>query len=148
MRTSLLLVVLLFLVPAAKASDCGGLDALNSYGELVYPPIARAAHVSGPVIALVSFTAQGSVAAVHVISGPAMLRGAATAFLNTWTVNEFTGPRECAITIQFELRVQGCDQPISKIGQDPVMLVDLQHVSVRGITYMTCDPEYTVITTH
>ena len=43
----------------------------------IYPPIARAAHVGGTVIVQAIISRSGQITSAHVISGPAMLSGAA-----------------------------------------------------------------------
>jgi TonB family protein len=57
---------------------------LKSYNELVYPPIARAARVSGQVSVDFSIDAKGETAAVAATNGPAMLRDTAEKFVKSW----------------------------------------------------------------
>ena len=55
----------------------------------VYPPIARAAHVSGTVVLNVIIMTSGDVTSLKVISGPAMLIGAALNAVKTWKYKSF-----------------------------------------------------------
>lgn len=50
----------------------------------VYPPMAKAAHVSGTVILRVTITKDGSVEDLKVVSGPAMLQQAAFNAVQKW----------------------------------------------------------------
>jgi len=50
----------------------------------VYPPIARAAHVSGAVVLHAVISKDGTIKGLTVISGPEMLRSAAVSAVETW----------------------------------------------------------------
>jgi protein TonB len=49
-----------------------------------YPPIARAAHVSGAVVLHAVISKTGTIEKLEVISGPEMLRTAATEAVRNW----------------------------------------------------------------
>jgi protein TonB len=49
-----------------------------------YPPIARAAHVSGAVVLQALISKEGTIKNLHVVSGPEMLRTAATEAVQNW----------------------------------------------------------------
>ena len=49
-----------------------------------YPPIAKAARVSGTVVLQVTITKTGNVQDLHVVSGPPMLRQSAIDAVRTW----------------------------------------------------------------
>ena len=55
----------------------------------VYPPIAKAAHVSGKVVLLVELSPDGHVAKATPDTGPGMLRGAAMDAVKSWTFKPF-----------------------------------------------------------
>ena len=57
--------------------------------EPIYPPIAKAAHVSGNVALEIQVDASGHVSATKVLSGPPMLRGAAIDAVKTWEFKPF-----------------------------------------------------------
>jgi hypothetical protein len=71
----------------------------------VYPPIARAAHVSGDVKLKVQIDAKGHVVGSTAISGPAMLVGAAQDCVKQWVYETEGTPKktEAIITISFTL---------------------------------------------
>jgi protein TonB len=50
----------------------------------VYPPIAKAARVSGTVVLQATISKTGSIENLHVISGPAMLQQAAMQAVRSW----------------------------------------------------------------
>jgi TonB family protein len=60
---------------------------LISKGPLLYPPIARAARVSGTVSVEFHINNDGQTDAVTAKEGPAMLRGAAENFVKSWKFN-------------------------------------------------------------
>ena len=50
----------------------------------IYPPIAKAARVSGTVILQATISKTGTIQNLHVVSGPAMLQQAAMDAVRTW----------------------------------------------------------------
>ncbi len=50
----------------------------------VYPPIAKAARVSGTVVLQAQISKSGTIQDLHVVSGPAMLQQAALDAVRTW----------------------------------------------------------------
>jgi len=50
----------------------------------IYPPIAKAARVSGTVVLQATISKTGSIENLHVVSGPAMLQQAALDAVKTW----------------------------------------------------------------
>jgi protein TonB len=50
----------------------------------IYPPIAKAARVSGTVVLQAMISKQGTIEDLKVVSGPAMLQGAALDAVRTW----------------------------------------------------------------
>lgn len=57
--------------------------------EPVYPPMAKAARVSGTVVLSVHISEKGTVEELHVVSGPAMLQQAALDAVKTWRYRPF-----------------------------------------------------------
>jgi hypothetical protein len=79
----LFLVILLAAVCRGEARWCditgdGGND------KVLYPPIARAAHVSGTVLARITYTPQGDIKEVISISGPPLLAKFTAAQIRDW----------------------------------------------------------------
>jgi hypothetical protein len=63
---------------------------------LLYPPIARAAHISGTVIGRLHFSTSGKVEEFEVISGPIMLSRAVADQVKSWTVQtDSKGEQPC-----------------------------------------------------
>ena len=122
MRPALLMLALA--TPAlAQANTCGGLTSVTESTTLVYPPIAKAAHVQGPVILMVSFTLSGAVDHIDVINGYPMLNASATSYAQGWQANPYTGPRTCPIVITYRLSTTTSEKP-STTRSDP------QHVTI------------------
>ena len=130
MKSVLLACMLTSGAALAQTAPCG-LTSVVDGRELFYPPLARAANVTGEVIMLVSFELDGNVWKALVVSGPQMLRPAALEYVGAWKANDYSGPRTCPIVISFQLDI---NQPKGKTRQD------LQHVTVYDKTVCLCDP--------
>jgi TonB family protein len=79
----------------------------------VYPPIARAARITGAVVLNITVGAKGTVESIKVVSGPPMLQQAALDCVKQWTFKPFNkdgSPGEASgkLTINFDL---GKDNP-------------------------------------
>jgi TonB family protein len=82
MRTTFVSAVcLLFVVVVASAQQD---PVVISRGPLLYPPVARAARVSGTVNVEFKIKADGATDSVTAVEGPAMLRGAAETLVKSW----------------------------------------------------------------
>jgi protein TonB len=55
----------------------------------IYPPIAKAAHVSGAVVLHAIISKTGTIDNLNVISGPEMLRSSALDAVRTWRYKPF-----------------------------------------------------------
>jgi len=80
----------------------------------VYPPIAQAARVSGDVTIEIHAGVDGRVSSLRVVSGPAMLQGAAVDAVKKWTFKPAesdgdTAEIETTITIPFRLAGVGAN---------------------------------------
>ncbi len=71
---------------AAATRVSGGVIAGNKLAGStpVYPPIAKAAHVSGAVVLRAVISRAGTIESLSVVSGPEMLRGSAVAAVQDW----------------------------------------------------------------
>ena len=74
----------------------------------VYPPIARAAHVSGAVVLHAIISKNGTIENLTVISGPEMLRSSAITAVQQWKYKPYliNGERtevDTTITVNFNL---------------------------------------------
>jgi hypothetical protein len=138
MMRSVLFVVLMFSALACSAQQQApcGLTSMTETVAPVYPPIAKAAHVSGVVTMLATFRQDGSVETVKTLYGPPMLRQAAETFVTGWRANAYGGPRTCPVVVEFKLVDPACevDNALRTVRDD------LQHVTVSGRAWMFCDP--------
>jgi Gram-negative bacterial TonB protein C-terminal len=131
MKSLLLAFLLTSVAAAAQAAPCG-LTSVTDGKDLVYPPIAKAAHVTGEVVLLVSFQSDGGVWKALVIRGPQMLAPTALEYVGAWKGNEYGEPRTCSVVISFRL---DADQP------DSLKRLDPQHVVIYGHDPpCLCDP--------
>jgi TonB family protein len=83
MHRFFLCTLLSFLAVCAQAQSANE-PILMSYDALVYPPIARAARVSGQVTVEFQLNGIGETTSVSVTDGPGMLRGSAESFVKSW----------------------------------------------------------------
>lgn len=74
----------------------------------IYPEIARAAHVEGTVVVEATISRSGTIESLHVISGPAMLQGAALDAIRTARYQPYLlngSPVEVQTTISVNFRM-------------------------------------------
>ncbi|WP_353070325.1 energy transducer TonB [Tunturibacter empetritectus] len=117
----------------AQQPPCG-LTTITETTPLLYPPIAKAAHVGGTVIFLVSFKQSGEVENIELLSGPKMLRAPASLYVNGLRVNAYGGPRTCPMVIRYVIQQDDADLR-------PVERTDYQHVIIYAKPLVICDPE-------
>lgn len=153
MRSQIWLVGLAFLLGASSAPaqepPCG-VSTVKETTELIYPPIARAAHVQGLVILRVEFTKNGEVQHSEVWRGPEMLRARSLEFVNGFKVNPYGGSRTCLISITFRMH----DNLPASVADPQVMSAidraqgDILHYVMVGKTpplYVMSDPAGKII---
>jgi hypothetical protein len=126
----------------AQDSNCGIVQPPPLEAKF-YPPIAKAAHVSGQVILLARFDHDGNATVSRIVSGPAMLRPMAQSYIEASKAKPSTGSRECPIIVTFKLAAPtGCEmapEPATPFSQS-----DPQHVVINGQAMMICDPTSTI----
>lgn len=126
----------------AQEPPCG-IHAITETVAPIYPPIAKAAHVTGDVMLLITLEHDGSVSDAQVIRGPEMLKKSAIAFVKGWKANEYGGSRACPVTVRFELAYTTCT-----VGEsDHIFLpgtetkrIDTQHYEITALGITLCDP--------
>jgi TonB family protein len=107
----------------------------------IYPPIAKAAHVSGEVMLLLTIERDGSVNKARVIRGPEMLRKASIDFARGWKANVFGGSRSCPVVVRYALGTSRCTMGVSDTPpNEKTRRVDTQHVLAAGVAPSLCDP--------
>ena len=109
----------------------------TSHPEPTYPPIAMAARVAGDVILRITISPSGEVTATHVLSGPAMLQGAAIEAIKHWSFQPFLlngspSAITTTITLSFHLAGNGETKAQSQAAQDWFPLSDACRKSLRG----------------
>ena len=75
-----------------------------------YPPIARAAHVSGTVVLHAIISKTGTIKNLQVISGPEMLRASAVDAVRTWRYKPYIlngEPTEVDTTVSVNFNMGG-----------------------------------------
>jgi len=139
MRRPFILFTSLFVstICHAQQGACG-LTAMTETATPIYPGIARAAHIDGPVIMLATFKTNGEVEKGEVVSGPKMLQAAAMDYVRSWRANPYTGPRTCPIVITFSK-----SRPATQNNPPPVVRIDPQHVTLNS-TYITQPQSYAI----
>jgi hypothetical protein len=130
-----------FAVGPAYAQSCPQLGIQHS-GQLTYPPIAMAAHVTGTVTVLATFAPDGSVVSAQVTEGAEMLKSASRAYVESWRVNHAATSQTCAVAIAF--RMDG--EPICAYEPSRVTMSDTQHFAVTVRPTGTCDPAFEIDT--
>ena len=112
-----------------------------------YPPIARAAHVSGVVVLVATFDRAGEVTEVRAVSGPMLLRVPAETFVKDWQADAYTGPRSCPVVVKYALAGGvPCAQGGTKGEAMPrTGRIDTQHFVVGGYALALCDPAATIV---
>jgi outer membrane biosynthesis protein TonB len=77
-----------------------------------FPPLARAAHVSGAVIGRLLLSEQGTVQKLDVVSGPGMLVSAVDAQVKKWKFRpQQLGPHECQVLLIVEFTLDREENP-------------------------------------
>jgi TonB family protein len=138
-------VILLALTAAAHAQSAPpspqNIDAdasaqhLVSRTEPTYPPIAKAAHVTGDVQLRLQIDRTGHVTAVKTLSGPPMLVGAATEAVKQWLYKPFEIDGEpvtiyTTVTLNFALSQTPSDADDDSISMDYVKREQACHQAV------------------
>jgi hypothetical protein len=127
-----ILLCLLSSTCLAQEAPCG-LTSINATAPLLYPPIAKAAHVEGMVIFLVTFKLSGEVEGVKVLSGPEMLKNSATTYTKGLRANEYGGPRTCPMVVKYVLQQDEADLR-------PIERSDIQHTTIYARLVVLSDP--------
>ena len=93
-----------------SAANAGNTPVLKSYGQPVYPPIAKAVGMEGSVTLEFSLDQQGNVFSVSTLRGNPLLAKAAESFVKTWRFESGSPAASYRTTIRFKL-LDGVDDP-------------------------------------
>jgi TonB family protein len=95
---------LFFLALLLAAANAENAPVLKSYGQPIYPPIAKAARLEGSVTVQFVLDQQGEVISTSTLQGNTMLAKAAEAFVKTWQFRSGNAPAASyRTTIHFRL---------------------------------------------
>jgi TonB family protein len=96
--------------------QAAGAPVLVEQPVIVYPPIAKAAHVTGKVVVRFSIESDGTTSSVQVISGPVTLQGAVADRIKNW---KFKTPLPMGAGREFEAVYRfGVDAPDESADDD------------------------------
>ena len=113
----------------AQEPPCG-VSGVKETTTLTYPPIARAAHVTGLVIVQVEFAKDGMVKTAEVWRGPEMLRQSVLSFAKGLQANEYGGSRTCLLSVTFAMREQ-----IPPDFHGDMLGVDIEKTTITPVHY-------------
>lgn len=113
-----------------------------------YPPIARAAHISGVVIGRIQFLPSGAVTGFDVVSGPPILLRNVSQQVKAWRIKtSAAGPETCLGLAIFKFVLEAPDGCSIQHSQDPPKISTSSGVlslSIRTKSAMLCDPSYSI----
>ena len=136
-----ILFVVALLVPACRA-EARWCDVIG-HGDsekLTYPPIARAARVSGIVLAQITYSAQGDVQEVATISGPPMLAKFVSLQLRSWHLKtNASGSDPCQSLAIIEFRLVTDDKPAGSRSQPTP--ASILRISVEAVAIVLTNDE-------
>lgn len=142
------------LLLAQEAASPKNGPTLVKLGDITYPPIARAAHISGTVEIDLVIRPDGSVQQSEVISGPRMLSQAAldSARGSTYVCRNCDAPAAYKLTYAFSVvptdPPKTCDRTALPTPPGPKWDASRHEVSVFAMEVWTCDPAVSITTTY
>lgn len=108
---------------------------------LIYPPIARAARVSGVVVMRILYTPNGKVLSTEPVFGPVMLSSTLTSQLNHWILKTAaTGDELCTTLVIADFRIRYPDEPLRPSPPQPNSSSILRLI-VESEAIVISDPE-------
>jgi hypothetical protein len=140
-RRLCILLALIWPLASAQTRWCT-ITGKSETDKLIYPPIARAAHIEGIVIQRINFTSAGKVLSLEPISGPPLLADLAEKQLKTWHLQtDAVGDQDCQsiVVIKYHLDVNN-PPSIEKNSPTPGML----QISIDATPIVLSDPSGTI----
>ena len=147
MRQHLLSMLWLFLLtlPCAGETRWCALKEAPQH-QLSYPPIARAARLTGTVIERVTFSPQGKVLRVEALSGPPLIEKSIRSDIFAWKLDtDAVGEQPCQALIVADFAFGATPEPVTSR-----QITSVLHISVRAeilvldsVMYEAADPRRT-----
>jgi hypothetical protein len=124
-------------------SDCSNdicpLDGMTESKSPTYPPIARAAHVSGDVSARIAFDGKGQVTDIDQWTGPDMLKKTTEDYLRSWQLKSLPSyMHSCHTTVLIEYRLTTATTEVP--GNTQVFKADPSHILIEDHPVLLVDP--------
>jgi hypothetical protein len=126
------------------ASDECSMVGVSEAKQPTFPPIARAARVSGEVSARIAFDKTGHPTGIDQIIGPQMLRAATEEYLQSWQLKPLKHLESCHVTVLMEYRLTAATEAVES--DVKVHKADATHILVEDHSVLTMDPSSTIIT--
>ena len=135
-----LLILMLSTAAVGQTRWCNVTDFGNRF---VYPPIARAAHVSGLVSLRVYYERTGKVTAVETIGGPVMLVNSATEQIKKVAIGtNAPGIEPCESLFLFDYQID--DGTLPPLVQTPTV-PGMYRGTIRAYVIVLSDPAGTIM---
>ena len=126
---------------AAETRWCA-ITAIKAQDHIVYPPIAKAASVSGIVIGRLEFMPDGEVLGWTTISGPQLLSGPMGGQMKLWTIStDARGAAPCQALVLAEFLLGDMPQTTATSAPAPA---GLYRMVLRAERIVLSDPSFTV----
>jgi hypothetical protein len=121
-RSLALLVAMVFLLTAALGAQSSQAPVLITPPSIVYPPIARVAHITGKVVVTFSIDSDGHTTSVQSQAGPDMLRAVMENRIKAW---QFKTPlpigAQDSFVGKFTFGIESPDDTIDDIDGPPIV---------------------------
>jgi Gram-negative bacterial TonB protein C-terminal len=121
------------------SDDTCPLDGMAESKPLIYPAMARAAHVEGDISARVAFDGKGKVTGIDHLLGPEMLKRPTEDYLRSWQLKSVPSyMSSCHTTVLIEYRLTAATEIVAS--DSHVFKADPTHILVEDHPVMTVDP--------
>jgi hypothetical protein len=146
----LILIAVACVLPCSAQTRWCSVAGRGPQDTIVYPPVARAARVTGLVMGYLKFTPEGKVTEFEPIQGPAMLRESLKRQFSTWTLQTNAAGSELCQTLVVA-KFEFCDHGVpcedgpscsteSVVSFEPSIL----RIQTRSQIVWICDPASTL----
>lgn len=108
---------------------------------ILYPPIARAAHMSGTVVSRVTYSPTGKVIGLETIFGNPLIASSANGQMKSWTIRtDATGAELCQSLIVINFII-GETESVEQIANTPPTIT---RIDVQTHPVVLSDPSFTI----